>query len=639
MKQIALFTTDWNYELVGETLRGVMDYLEEHPDVSVRVFDCFGIDEQVLSDPSVYEIYKLAQLDQYDGAIVQTHQIVMRKQANLLEQALREKNIPALTIGIPLGNMPQLRSDDYGAFYHITEHAIKTHGARRLWFLKGPEQYDESPKSEARQRRLGFRAACRDFGIPDSCVRYLEGNWKTYSGEEAGRQVLASEERPDALICVNDDMAMGAVSTLREGGIRVPEDIIVTGFDGVFTASLITPPLATVDRDFQRGGYLAMETVNRMIEGEQVSPILHAPIRYTLTGTCGCRGDEDREIIEIKDRFYYQTRFLRSFYLVQDKIASAFFSATCVEDVMEAVEEYRGIFGAGHVRIYLDERYYRTLNDAGRQEPGNGAEEETYSGRFILAADSRHKIARNPVKKLISAGDTQTRLPEGLPAQERLIEYYPLRYGKTVVGVLMLEGFCTAAEMNLHDSSINEVALSLETIRQHQRLNRLNEELNSLYVTDQLTGLNNRFGIERFGKPLFDSLCEAHREVAFIFVDIDGMKTINDQWGHEAGDCALKLTAEAMRRALGDRYFIMRYGGDEFIALGPTAPDLLESIGEEIRKLREAQARPFELSASIGQYIRPADSRDDLDSCLRAADLKMYESKRQKKDPGEGTES
>ena len=45
MKQIAFFTTDWNYELVGETLRGVTDYLAAHPDVSVRVFDCFGIDE------------------------------------------------------------------------------------------------------------------------------------------------------------------------------------------------------------------------------------------------------------------------------------------------------------------------------------------------------------------------------------------------------------------------------------------------------------------------------------------------------------------------------------------------------------------------------------------------------------------
>lgn len=56
MRQIAFFTADWNYELVGETLRGVSAYLDSHPDVNVRVFDCFGIDETVIDDACVYEI-------------------------------------------------------------------------------------------------------------------------------------------------------------------------------------------------------------------------------------------------------------------------------------------------------------------------------------------------------------------------------------------------------------------------------------------------------------------------------------------------------------------------------------------------------------------------------------------------------
>ena len=97
MKQIAFFTTDWNYELVGETLRGVSAFLDRHPDVCVRVFDCFGIDEQVIDDSSVYDIYSLAELDRYDGVIVQTHQIVRKDVVEGLLRRLKEKRIPVIS--------------------------------------------------------------------------------------------------------------------------------------------------------------------------------------------------------------------------------------------------------------------------------------------------------------------------------------------------------------------------------------------------------------------------------------------------------------------------------------------------------------------------------------------------------------
>ena len=89
MRQIALFTTDWNYELVGETLRGVLAFLEDHPDVCVRVFDCFSIDEKDVRDVNIYEIFTLLDPEQYDGAIVQTHQIVYRDVAGRLERQMR----------------------------------------------------------------------------------------------------------------------------------------------------------------------------------------------------------------------------------------------------------------------------------------------------------------------------------------------------------------------------------------------------------------------------------------------------------------------------------------------------------------------------------------------------------------------
>ena len=632
MRQIAFFTTDWNYELVGETLHGVSRYLEDHPDVDVRVFDCFSIDEENLEDFDIYEIYRLADLDRYDGAVVQTHQIVFREVANRLERILAKKGIPAVTVGTPLGSMPLIKTDDYEAFRRITGHVIQAHGAKKIWFLKGLEAFDGDAQSEARQRRAGFHDVCGEMGVQEKDIRILEGNWKTESGREAGRLILEAAEKPDALICANDDMALGAMAALREGGLKVPEDLIITGFDGIFSASLCNPPLATVDRNFQEAGYAAMDAVVRMAEGETIPPVVFNPMLPRLTGTCGCAGNEGAEMIRIKNRFYRQSQFIRHFYLTQDKIANAIFSSETLQDVMEAVEVHADVFGGRDLRIYLDERYHRSLTGGTTPEEEAAMADGHYTGRFLLAADSRERVARREKYEEVGNGWSQRKAKEGLPAWERLIQYYPLRFGRTMAGVLMLRGLCTAAEMNLHESIVNELMLGLEMVRQHQDLNRLNAQLNDLYVTDQLTGLNNRFGVARYGQPLFDSLLEAGQPVEFFFLDVDDMKGINDRYGHDAGDEALEAAAEALRRVSSGDSYLMRYGGDEFITIGRYSE---EDRGERMRREMESLCRerklPFRVEISVGQFIRRPGSSMTLDECLREADLRMYEVKKKRK--------
>lgn len=632
MKQIIFYTTDWNYELVGETLRGVLTYLEDHPDVCVRVVDCFSINEADLDNPKEYEIYSLMDLNQYDGAVVQTNQIVWKKAAQLLQRQLEEKGIPAVTIGVPLGGFPQVGTDDYHGFYELTEHLITHHGARRLWFQKGLEKFDEGEQGEARLRRRGFEDACQRHGIDPERIRILDGNWSTFAGEEAGREILAAKERPDALVCANDDMALGTIGFLRDHGIRVPEDLMVTGFDGIFSAALCSPRLATLDRNFRDVGYKAVDLAIRRAKGEEIPPMTYNQMVPVLVGSCGCRGDAEAEILRIKDRFYRQTQFLRYFYLTQDRLSGAFFSADTLEEVMGAIEEHAGIFGGGDLRIYLDERYYRSILGAATEAEEEQIQEGHYSGTFVLVADSRNRVAGRGEYQKVSRGATQERMQGDLPARERLVQYYALRYGEIAVGVVMLSGLCMAADLNLHESIINEMVLSMETIRQRQHLNRLNQRLNELYVTDQLTGLNNRFGIARAGEPLFRKLIKAGQDVQFLFLDIDEMKKINDQYGHDAGDEAIRATAEVVRRVCRGEDYAMRYGGDEMIAFGPVWPeDPVRAAERELRRIREEWHLEFPLELSVGQYICAAGSGETLDACLQAADLKMYEMKKHRK--------
>ena len=417
----------------------------------------------------------------------------------------------------------------------------------------------------------------------------------------------------------------GAMLVLRDGGISVPGEILVTGYDGIFSSSLCTPRLATVDRNFNELGYRAMELILRMAEGEEAPPVTLSPVRPGLVGSCGCRGDEERHIARIKDRFFLQTAFLHRFYLRQDKMTADLFAANSLRDVMSAVERYSDIFGVDGLRIYLDEKYYEGMISAAQGEAAD-LPVEHYSGRFVLTADSQAGSSGVHQEEVVPVGETQRK-----DAESPMTVYYPLRYGKIMVGILMLKGASEAAEMNLHESIINLIVLTMETVRQRKITNRLNQQMSRLYVTDQLTGLYNRFGLARVGEPLFRQLAEEGRPVCFLFLDIDDMKNINDRYGHDNGDAALRGAADLMRRISEPGGFLMRYGGDEFVAFGPTGSLHTERLPAEEKRFNEQAGLPFRLNLSVGEYVRTPGADMTLEECLNLADKEMYRTKKQKK--------
>ena len=162
--RIALLTVDWNYELVEKTFHGLKRYTEDHSDVQICVFDCFGKDLGNDKDKSEYAIFSLPDLKQFDGVIVQSNQIVLRKARADVERIIALAGIPAVAIGCELKGCSLIYFDNAKAQYAMTEHIIREHGARRLTYLTGIMDND---CPEGRQRLDGFMAACRDNRIPE----------------------------------------------------------------------------------------------------------------------------------------------------------------------------------------------------------------------------------------------------------------------------------------------------------------------------------------------------------------------------------------------------------------------------------------------------------------------------------------
>ena len=174
------------------------------------------------------------------------------------------------------------------------------------------------------------------------------------------------------------------------------------------------------------------------------------------------------------------------------------------------------------------------------------------------------------------------------------------------------------------------LSIALENIYRRTELMRLYEERRMSSVTDLLTGLLNRRGFMERLESLWHSL--AGETVAFISIDMDRLKQINDNFGHAAGDFAIRLLARAIKAALPKDGIGARIGGDEFLIFLPSAGSgesdaFLAHFDQALDRLNAEEDRSFTVSASAGCTTRRLTELDTIEGCIHDSDTCMYQIK------------
>jgi LacI family transcriptional regulator len=167
----------------------------------------------------------------------------------------------------------------------LTTHLIADHGKRRLYYVDGPPGV-----SDAIERRRAFEQV---LGAHPDCalVGSHGGQFSVQSGEEAGVSLLASYAGalPDAVVCANDQMAIGVLKALARAGVTVPEDVAVVGFDDIYPGSLYQPPLTTVHQSMGLLGERACARLLDRIANPSLRPKAEIlPTELVLRSSCGC---------------------------------------------------------------------------------------------------------------------------------------------------------------------------------------------------------------------------------------------------------------------------------------------------------------------------------------------------------------
>lgn len=182
----------------------------------------------------------------------------------------------------------------------------------------------------------------------------------------------------------------------------------------------------------------------------------------------------------------------------------------------------------------------------------------------------------------------------------------------------------------------NRKEMSIKLEESLQQLKETNVYLDEVSKSDELTRIYNRRGFLVTAKRVMKFQKNLNKSAFVIYADMDNLKLINDQFGHEEGDYALKAIANILKKSLGEKPIVGRLGGDEFVAFlfagdGDKEQDIRERITEETKRLNDSNDKPYYVSMSIGicSFTNKEDAR--LDDVMAKADADLYIQKKYKR--------
>lgn len=209
--------------------------------------------------------YRIPDRGSIEGLIVVTSAIATFLDAEALARLFRrEDRLPQVSVGAKISGVVSLSVDGTQAIGEIVRHLVRDHGRRRFALIDGPAGHPEG-EQRARAVRQALAAAGIDFDDRLSVV----GTFMQESGAEGVRKLIELGIGFDALICLNDRMALGALPVLEASGKRVGEEVSVVGFDGIEAGRYVTPPLTTVVQPLKELGRRAVDALLELLEGRE----------------------------------------------------------------------------------------------------------------------------------------------------------------------------------------------------------------------------------------------------------------------------------------------------------------------------------------------------------------------------------
>ncbi|NLT55909.1 MAG: diguanylate cyclase [Actinomycetales bacterium] len=561
---------------------------------------------------------------------------------------LSRLDLPVVHLGYAVPGADSVHGDNVTGMRALMTHLLDERGRRRPVLVRGiPHQQDSVEREEVFRSEL----ARRGLQVPDDLV--LDG---AFSAGCAYREILVlAETRPDidAVVAANDVSAFGVLAALRTAGLRVPEDVLVTGFDNEPSAELRWPGLTTVDQNLEEQGRVAAELLLARLDGARgPARQVVVPSRLVVRGTTTPGGS-------FPERLGRATDAARA---VRGELARAHPLLRMHRELSycRSTEDVARVIAAELVRLGVTRCVLAAYDHVGgKAEPSDASATARMVINFRDGSSQPVPGDVHPVSELLpdelhpaSSDGFLYLLPLWVPDREVGYVLYEQESGpldlawtlridvtQALHAVLARQRLEAYAETLRAAVARRAQQLKAEVVGRgitERRLRSINARLQESVKRDGLTQVANRVTLQSFLEHRWDVQAGTGHELALLMVDVDLFKPYNDHYGHVQGDETLRTVARCLHHAVRDpEDLVGRYGGEEFAVVLPRGGLRgAMAVAVRFRRLLAEAAVPHEVStvapvvtASIGLAVtRPARDRQSA-TLVESADLALYQAK------------
>jgi len=609
MHNIAAFLGELQLDSQRKVLEGITDAAREDGNNVVVYCLTLSADEKFNEGESAAMLHD--DFSVYDGFIIYAESIYSEKIREVVIDKIKKQGKPCASIDCPIEGMINVSSDNESAMRSLSKHLIEEHNIRVVNFIGGPED-----SIDAVTRKRVFVEELEKVGVKLDPERYYVGDYYARSGRAAVRHFNSKGlVQADAYVCANDQMALGAFYALSDLGVSVPDDTILSGYDNIFEAANHYPRITSVNRFEKKIGETAYRNIIRAIEGKKYDSAPVISSQAVFAESCGCsavRPVNHRIVVN-----QYSRNKLREARYAEmiNELTVELTNARSTDDICNALKPRVQELGGDSFVVAMFED-----NDSedGTIEKFNGL--NYIDGKFEPMSDAVI-TERHPHFDTEKGGN--------------LFIIYSLHYRERFYGLASIRNSVMPMFSEFYRVLMMTLSSALEQIRNVSRMQEMIKTLDEMWVFDPMTHVYNRAGFFKFSEKILDEARKERKDMFFIFLDLDGLKKVNDALGHETGDRMICEMADVLRKTRDKEELLMRYGGDEFVVFGKgQSTDEVEKDIERIRKamkeINESSDRQYKLDASIGYHMVPYDNDKPLSALIELADQEMYKEKREK---------
>lgn len=567
-------------------------------------------------------ILNLPVYEQLAGIIVVPDTFSDENFREYLIRTIKERaTCPVVCIRSRIKGFNNILIDNDTALESIISHFIVKHKMTKLAFVNGPEWHQD-----AISRGACFRKTMSKYNLPVREDWVINGTFWFDRGKEHVDMLLGGpkETWPEAIICANDYMAVAICDECFDRGIRVPEDVAISGFDNLPETMTCYPPLTTVDVSISGVVDTCFDILLReSVDSKEDCVEYKIPTKDIYRCSCGCESIDIRALLSS----------VRSTREECDAMFRAARSNTYMSVRLQELNEYCEI---GRF-LYDDYNEFRNLYIC-------LCEKQDEKGVVVASCAKGYSEKMNMVygikdRKEIEAEEFDTcRLIPDVAIEDKPVQYYftPLHYQDNTFGYVIHSYNNGECFDKAFQNWMSVVGNAIENIRTKLIFSDLVEELNNQYLHESMTGLYNRRGFDIFSTQMFEKAVIEQKKMMILEIDMDNLKQVNDEYGHAEGDRAIDIIADALKLITDGDAICSRVGGDEFWVIAydynkEMMKDYIDNLMNTLEMLDRKEDKPYNVVVSHGSVITDPSSGITLEEYINIVDARMYKNKRERK--------